>query len=549
MVLAHSWQARVTAHRKRLARAATGRFARCLGVGWLGLWSGAASWADLSRISPDLTPGGHIGFETAELLPPRTLSFYGGTLEGAPGLAGGLGRQYYGGEFRWRGTGRLEYGLALQAYDDPPRVPIGGGTSNITTIGFGPSLKYQVYSDRTFSVSAQTAVEMLVFASEDFGTTVGSESVRAIGSLQFPATMNLGNRLQIHGNLGVSLFPETLNGNDFFGTFYHGGFGLTWAVARNLQFYANAQDVFGPGGNAFASDGSIAQESIWSIGGRYAVSRYASADLYLTNGVGFSPATALLADFPTDGAPLFGVRFNYLPGANATLDGQTERAPSPRAQELQVDGLGLNSGHTLLPGTFQTTLTASQDGNWSAYIVAARDPGVQFEALVEDFANDGSVDPAAVPEFETRLTFGGRMRLFVSERDQPLTVTARLLAGRDLEEPTTGVFYGALPITYEPSDRLAIHLDPRFAAFGSRRTSGIGLGINYRLTDTLKLLAEATAVSQSQSMIWNVGTRYDFSDVPLTLELFATNAMGRYGLGGLVAQDSARLGIRLSWLN
>ena len=520
-----------------------------LAVGSLFLCCASAVFADQAGSAPAHLPGDHIGFETGALLPPQTLSFSIGTSEGEQGLALGTGRQNYGGEFRWRGAAPVEFGFAVQVYDDPPAMPIGGSGANITALSFGPSVKYQYLSEGALSLAVQGAVEVMVFGAEFLDSSDGSAREFPIGSLQFPASYQVQDHLQLHANAGLAAFPDSLNGNSFYGTFYHGGAGFTWTPARNLQVYGAAQGVFGPGGNGFASDGAIRQSTVWALGARYAVSPYASADLYATTGIGFTPATALLADLPSRDAPLYGFRFNYLPTLGPARMSRADTRATTQDAQLQVDGFGVGSAHTLSPRTFQTTVTLGTDGNRAAHIAAARDPGVQFDAVIEEFADDASVDPAAVPAFEPRLSFGGRLRLLSAKDGAPFTVTARLLAGRDLEAPTVGVFYGGLPITYQPSGRLALHVDPRFAAFGDQRTAGVGVGVSYRMTDALQMLAEVTATDRAQPAIWSIGARYDLDGLPVSIDAFATNAIGRHGLGTLIAQDDPRFGIGLTWRN
>jgi hypothetical protein len=113
--------------------------------------------------------GDHINFETGELLAEQTFEFQGGFQNGGYDASDfGTGRQFYGGEFRWRGRNRLEYGLALHVYDDPPRDQIIGAQGpnrmgprrlnprrdNITMLSFGPSLKYQYFSNDRLALAA-----------------------------------------------------------------------------------------------------------------------------------------------------------------------------------------------------------------------------------------------------------------------------------------------------------------------------------------------------------------------------------------------------------
>ena len=65
--------------------------------------------------------------------------------------------------------------------------------------------------------------------------------------------------------------------------------------------------------------------------------------------------------------------------------------------------------------------------------------------------------------------------------------------------------------------------------------------------DGLSVIAEATPVALDGSTpTWAAGLRYNIPDTGLAVDLHATNAIGRNGLGSLVAQDDTRFGLTLT---
>ena len=510
--------------------------------------------------------GDHINFETGELLAQRTFEFQGGFLNGSYDAGNfGTGRQFYGGEFRWRGRSNLEYGLALHVYDDPPRDLISGAQDqnvmaarrldarrdNITTLSFGPSLKYQYFSNDRFALAAQASVEIMRFGAVFLGSQNGSDEDHFIGSAQLPATLRIRDDLRFHFTPGVAVFPDNLNGNPFFGTFYYVGSGMTWAPNARTQLFGVAQMSLGPGGNAFQSDGSVGNAPIWTVGGRYAVTPRSNIDVFATNGVGFSPSTAALADLPEGNGPLFGLRFSFAPSFGRPVQESyrvDQLAPvTARERQLQWDGGAVPGAATQSPGKMLISSTFGTDGNQSGSILLSLDQDIQYEGIVEVFADDGSVDATRNPGTDARYMFGGRLRFLDQNNGNLFSLSGRILAGRNITPPTVGVVYADIPITYEVSPDLAVNVTPRFAAFEDVLKYGVGVGVNYRVTDQIQLLADVTPSISDEPLIWNVGARYDVPDWPIGLEVFATNAIGRFGLGTLVAQDSPRLGLGVSW--
>jgi len=76
---------------------------------------------------------------------------------------------------------------------------------------------------------------------------------------------------------------------------------------------------------------------------------------------------------------------------------------------------------------------------------------------------------------------------------------------------------------------------------------GLGLGVNYQLTDALQLIGEVTPVGDGDPTIWAAGIRYAIPNTGISLDAHATNAIGSYGLGTLIGQDSTKFSIGATW--
>ena len=75
---------------------------------------------------------------------------------------------------------------------------------------------------------------------------------------------------------------------------------------------------------------------------------------------------------------------------------------------------------------------------------------------------------------------------------------------------------------------------------------GLGLGVNYEVFDGMRLIGEVTPVSDGRDPTWALGARYDLPNGKWSIDATATNAIGRYGHGTMVAQNDTRFAVGLS---
>ena len=98
--------------------------------------------------------------------------------------------------------------------------------------------------------------------------------------------------------------------------------------------------------------------------------------------------------------------------------------------------------------------------------------------------------------------------------------------------------------SYQVNDRLAISASPKVAVFGKTELAGLGAGISYALFEGLELIAEATAVGADATDATSAaGLRHGVPDWGLSVDAHATNAIGRTGIGTMIAQHSTRFSI------
>lgn len=489
-----------------------------------------------------------INFETANMLPDGTWSLKIGSHQ-TVNSGGGTGNQVYFGAVDWAASDRLTFGLTAQVQEDALAKPILGVTPPTRFATLGASLKYGILQSESVNVAALASVEYFQFRTSLFGTDV-SDTNHVVGSLQLPVSWNASPGLQVHLTPGVSFLPDTLNGIPYYGTVAFVGLGASYQASNRLQFFAGLNQPLS-GGNTIESDRSISRKTVYTAGARYAFTPKVALEGYVTNAVGISPATGILTFWPEGNEPMFGLNVQYTPNARfpQTYRPQPIRPATTRDRLLQEDGFILSSASVMDAGHGKIYGSGGSDGNWAAGVSLSPDRDFQLDALIEQYALDGSVPGSLNPTpGEARYMVGGRIRVLDQSHGDPMSWTLRVLGGRDIEDFNVGAIYIASPMSFETSERLALNLNPAVAAFGNTEIFGLGAGVNYELLDGLQVIGEVTGVSQGNAPVWAAGLRHTMSNGLVSLDLSATNSIGRHGLGTLVAQDNVRysLGVTIA---
>lgn len=488
-------------------------------------------------------------YETANMNPAGTITFYAGQMQTDPnGGGGGTGNQLYYGGGSYAVSDRLSFGVDLSSYQDPTIKPINGMNPDFVLNTAAFWAKYQIYEAGRISVAAQGSVEsFLRLESPVFG---GRYDNVIIGSVKVPVTVMVSERLQFHVTPGVSVFPDTNGGTPFYGTVASVGAGFSYMASERLSFYG-AVDVPVSGNNTVTNTATLDQKAVWIGGARFAVTPKLALDTYVTNGVGITPATSILTHWPDGETPLFGVHLTWTPGAQ--FSDSFRGVPvdlTERQRDLQLDGFTLGSADTLEPWAFLASAWYGADQHAGGALSLGFDRDGQFDVIIEDYADAGTAPAKLVPTKAPRYMFGPKVRLMDQNNGDPLSLSGRLLFGRQIESgvPGVGVFYLEGMASYKVNDKLVLTANPKVAAFGGTEVAGVGLGVNYQVMDGLELIAEATAVGlDATSATWAAGARYNLPGKSgFSVDANVSNAIGRYGIGSMVAQDSPRYTIGLT---
>lgn len=496
----------------------------------------------------ELHPDRMGAFDTANTLPEGTLMFHVGQKQTNPEEGSGTGNQTYFGGGRYAFTDRLTVGLDFWTYEDPPARTINGRRPHITMEPLALSAKFKFYENGFITASGLASVEG--FGRLRSPLFNGHSDGTIIGSLKAPVTMEVSPRLQFHVTPSVSFFPDDLNGAPFYGTVASIGGGASYRPSNRLMFYGSVELPFGSGGNTIDSSGDYVNTAVWTVGGRYNVTPRVALDAFLTNSVGMSPATGILTHFPDGDMPLLGIQLSYTPGESYRQSYRGRPAELTERQQSRLhDGLTLGSPGVLQPFTFAPHAWYGTDDNYGIGMSFGIDRDFGADVYFERYSLNDSADPSLRPTEELRYMFGPKLRFLDQNNGDPFSLSGRLLFGRQIEKdtPGVGVFYLEGMASYDVNSRLTISANPRAAAFGKVEMFAVGGGVNYELFRGLELIGEASAVfGDGEDATWAAGLRYSPPGMDAYIDVSASNAIGDYGIGTMVAQDDPRYSVGIS---
>ncbi|MDF0594489.1 hypothetical protein [Psychromarinibacter halotolerans] len=518
------------------------------GAAFLALCTGLTGAAQAQPFEPGYAPlEGDIyevpGIAVADTMPKGTWQGHIGQLMADRGNAGGTGKQLYFYGIDVATSDRLQFGVEYTRHADPAVIAGVEGSLKFQALSFHG--KYKIAEFNGFTVSARAAGGYFYFSSDYYDTNTDGHDQWA-ASFHLPVSYEISPRLTFHLTPGVTVYPDELKGREFYGVVPSLGAGATLRASERLAFYGSVNMPFGDSGNTVMSDGSVDNVPIWTVGGRYLVSPQVALDVYLTNGFGTTPLTEIQAFIPDGEEPVLGFQMTYTPGhaPNYRSNYRGIRPLTERERHLQFRGLTLASADTLDPGMVLLTGAYGTDDHASFGGVFAPTYDMEIGYYVERLSDDGSRsgDRTVGREREERYMAVGKLRFMDQNNGSPFSMSANVQAGREFVT-RFGVFYASLPMSYKFANGLAVTAEPKAAGFSDERLVGLGLGANYELWRGLEVIAEVTPMSGGDDPTWSLGARYHVPDSSISFEAQATNTIGNYGVGTMIAQDEVRYSV------
>ena len=452
--------------------------------------------------------------------------------------SGGTGDQLYHWHLEYGVTDRLQIGATIQRFEDP--LTIGGVTDDFSVRGLSGQAAYRFIDNGPLQMTLRGSVEQYKFRNLFYGLT--TQDNQTVGSVHIPVSYQVSDALKLHATAGVSVFPESINGVAYYGVIPQIGIGASLRASERLSFYGSVNAPFGDNGNSINTDGSLSNVPVWTLGGSFNVTPKAAIDVYVTNGMGATPATQILT-FPQGGDEvLIGTRITYTPGRGPGYRPNYRGVSGERSERqhrLGYHGLTVSSADTLDPGRVLVWGQFGDRAFGGGGVSFSPDYDLEVGLTIERFSDDGTVPAALLPGTGTRVRLSGKMRLLDQHNGSPFTLSGLVIAGR-APASRLGSLYLSAPASFLVNDRLSLTAEPKFGAFGGQRYYGLAAGANFELFDGFELIGEGAVIDGANGSIWSAGARYHLSAVPVAFEVQATNAIGNYGVGSMIAQDTVR---------
>lgn len=510
-------------------------------------------------------------------------------------------------------TDRLQFTLGLAGKDDTRFSDlIDDSTSLQFTYGIIPAqLKWQFYQEERLQAAAVVGAEIaapfgplffqadreITFTTSSSSLDPGRDEFIATDdsiylSLALPVSYQVNPRFNLHLNPQVSFFPGRIPARrslgelgplldadvgfdgdslDYYGTVFGVGLGASYRLTPHIQLAADVTPIL-TGRNMAGSGGDdslFVTRPVWNAGVSFVPNSRLGINLYATNRFGpvSSSASNLLAQPGGDWG--VGLDFTYLPDVTGSYAiEKRETYPEPSAFLSPLQGFPA----TLLPIDsilYQLALGSNLRLN----------PTVRI-GLLDDFelaVNFSYAD--ATEELPIEGSIFGRLALL---RDDNRAFSAAITAGLIRGEATnrsldlnTFFLYADLPVMYRlPGLGLSFNATPKVvipAQFqGLDNLLGISLGTTWNLARNTQLLAQVTPILlgnnqledagvarqialEGKTPLYSVGIRQLFptGNSLYAVELFVSNAVGNYGLQGLMAlpDGDVQVGARFSILN
>lgn len=165
--------------------------------------------------------------------------------------------------------------------------------------------------------------------------------------------------------------------------------------------------------------------------------------------------------------------------------------------------------------------------------------------LLDEFEGEDDVSSADSAGRDLKVEIGAKLRFLDQQQGDPFSLSARLSGGYNLEESQQiGFLLPELPITYSPTPDLAVSVNPKAAFYSNESRVGVGLGANYALPGA-QLIGEVTPIA-GETTVWSLGTRFSIPKTNVGVDVYATNGIGRHGLGTMVAESGVNFGFNVN---
>ena len=376
-----------------------------------------------------------------------------------------------------------------------------------------------------------------------------------IGSISTPLTYKVGGETNFTISPRISFLPKNIGTSSLHENFYNKiftlGFGIDLKLSKDFYLLSSYTLPMGPGYNTFDDNLNFSRNNIYSFGFKWDPSPRLGIMAGITNSFGETPATGHLT-IPSGNIPLYSFKLKL----NSGYFDPPQRAFTKREQTLLHKGHSINNSLIPIQGTNQINLNIDDKGNYFVFY------GYSFSNLFQvEIANIGAFNNINLEkndEFKTlRNTymgrqnfnnrFGGTLNFLSPSKGDDFWLSKRITLGRD-QKSNQGYLFSELLSTFMISPKTALNINPKLSWSGIKTISGIGLGINYQLTNKIQLIPELNYNFSSKNYL---NSTLIFRYIPTknrSFDIYLSNAEGTQDLSQLLKSEEIRYGFKFNYI-
>jgi len=376
-----------------------------------------------------------------------------------------------------------------------------------------------------------------------------------IGSLSTPLTYKVAENTNMTIAPRFSFLPKHIGTSSLSENFYNKtfslGFGIDLKLSKDFYLLSSYTLPIGPGYNSFDDNLNFTKNNIYSFGFKWDPSPRLGIMAGITNSFGETPATAHLT-LPSGNIPLYSLNLKL----NSGYFDPPQKAFNNREESLLNKGHSINNALIPRQGTNQINLNIDDKGNYFGFY------GYSFSNLFQvEIANIGAFNNINLNKNDAFKTlkntymgrqnfnnrFGGTLNLLNPKKGDPLWLSKRITLGRD-QKSNQGYLFAELLSTFMISPKTALNINPKLSWSGIKTINGIGLGINYQLTNKINLIPELN---------YNFSTKNYFNSTLIfryiasknkSFDIYLSNAEGTQDLSQLLKSEEIRFGFKFNYI-
>ena len=378
---------------------------------------------------------------------------------------------------------------------------------------------------------------------------------KLLGSISTPLTYKVGKNANLTIAPRMSFLPKNIGTSLLSENFYHNnfslGFGIDLKLSKEFYLLSSYTLPMGPGYNSFDNNLNFSRNNIYSFGFKWDPTPRLGITAGITNSFGDTPATGHLT-IPSGNIPLYSFKLKL----NSGYFDPPRRAFNSREQSLLHKGHSVNNSLIPKQGKNQINLNIDDKGNYFGFY------GYSFSDLFQiEIANIGAFNNINLnknDEFKTLKNtymgrqnfnnrFGGTLNLLSPSKGDPFSLSKRITLGRD-QKSNQGYLFSEFLSTFKLNPKTALNINPKLSWSGIKTISGLGLGINYQVTNKIQLIPELNFSFSSNNYL---NSTLIFRYIPSKnkcFDIYLSNAEGPQDLSQLLKSEKIRFGLKFNYI-